>query len=363
MGSAPVFAQTQSQDLVKWRASVSTTSNDNFFNTPSAPVSERTTTETVGVNLSVPYSLQRFELDASLLSNQYQTNSNFNYTGANYNAAWLWSITPVLHGTLSSTRAESLVAATDSVDATQRNKTTTQNNSLASAYDLGGPWQMTAGVVNSSTVNERAVIGQADNHSSGVNAGLRYALGSGNALAYFRQVAKGDSTANYVLTTDDVSVLWVISGNTTLNGHLAFLQQRFDSTPQFDFSGTSGSATIAWQITGKTSVNAGWQRDLASYQTNNSTYTQTDSVSIGPIWQISPITSLRMQYRSGVLSDQGSATSSRQDKLQDTSIAFSWQPYQKLSVTATLAESSRSSNVANTDFKAQSITLAAVLSF
>lgn len=366
-GSTAALAQSsQAQDLVKFRASVNSVSNDNFLNSSTSPVSERITSETVGVNLSVPYSLQRFELDASLVANQFETNSNFNYTAKNFNGTWIWSVTPQLHGTLNSTRTEALVPANDSADPTQRNKTTSQNTALAAAYELGGPWQVTAGIVNSNVVNERAVTGQSDNHATGANAGVRYVLGSGNSLAYFRQIASGDSSANYLLTTDDVAVVWVLSGNTTLNGHVAYIQQRFDSTPQYDFSGTSGGVNMNWRATGKVSVLVGWQRDLASYQTLGSTHTQTDSVTIAPVWQISPFTSLRMQYRSGVVNDQGSPVgqpSGRQDNLQDTSINLSWQPYTKLSLTAGVAEISRSSNVANTDFKSRLITLGAVFSF
>lgn len=363
-GSTGAFAQTQ--DLVTWRANASATSNDNFFNSSTAPVSERVTAETLGVNVAIPYSLQRFELDASLVSNQYQTYSNFDFTGQNFNATWFWSFTPQLHGTLNSTRTESLNAPTDSVDPTQRNKNTVQNTALAAAYDLGGPWQLTAGAVNSSTTSERAVIGQTNNSSTGVNAGVRYALGSGNSLAYFHQVANGTSNTSYTQNTDDVALVWVLSGNTTLNGHLAQIQQRFDATHQFDFSGTTGGVNVVWRISGKTSLTAGWQRDLTSYQTAFSSYTQTDTVTIAPVWQISPITALRAQYKAGVLNDEGNPFGNapfRQDRTQDTSISFSWQPYTRLSLMATVGETSRSSNVANTDFRARQLSLTALFSF
>lgn len=364
LGSSSVLAQ--SQDVVKWRANVGTTTNDNFFNTTNAPVTERVTTETVGVTLALPYSLQRFELDASLVANQYQTYSNFDYVGQNFNATWFWSFTPQLHGTLNSTRTQSLNAPTDSVNPTQRNKSTVQNNALAAAYDLSGPWQLTAGAVNNNTVNESAVIGQTDDHVTGVNAGVRYTLGSGNSLAYFRQVANGENSSKYVQTIDDVAVVWVLSGNTTFNGHLAYLQQQFDGASQYNFSGTTGSANLVWRITGKTSLTAGWQRDLTSYQTPGASYTQTDMFSVAPVWQISPITSVRLQYRDSVVTDQGNpfgTPSARRDHIQDTSLSFSWQPYQQLSLSAAVGQTNRSSNIAINEYTARTLTLAAVFSF
>jgi len=364
LGSAGAYAQTQ--DGIKWRASLGVSNTDNIFNASTAPVSDTITSESLGVNLSLPSGLQRFELDASVVANQYQKTTNFDYTGTNFNASWLWSLTPQLRGTLGSIRTETLNSANDSVNPNLRNKLSTQTTVLTAAYDLGGPWQITGGAVNTNTVNERAVIGQPDNHSTGVNAGVRYALGSGNSVAYFHQVAQGNSSSNYVATTDDLSLVWVLSGNTTFNGHIANVQHRYDGASQYDFNGTSGGASLVWRLTGKTSITAGWQRDLASYQTNTASYTQTDSFSIAPVWQISPITSMRLQYRSGQLTDQGSpfgTNSGRQDQLQDTSISFNWQPYQLVSLSATLSESSRSSNVAGTDFRSRLLALLAVFSF
>lgn len=364
IGSSGAFAQ--SQDGVTWRTNVSTTSNDNFFNTSSSPVSERVTSETLGVLLAVPYGLQRFELDASLVANQYQTYNGFDYTAQNYSGTWFWGFTPRLHGTLNTNRIESLTGPSLNVDPTQRNKSTVKASTLLAAYDLGGPWQITAGANNSNTANERAVIGQSDDSSSSVNAGVRYVMGSGSSLAYFHQEGNGSSNSHYTQTTDDLAMVWILSGNTTLNGHVAQSQQRFDTTPQFDFSGTSGGVGVVWRLTGKTSINAGWQRDLARYQTANSSYTQTDSVSIGPSWQISSITALRAQYRTGMLTDQGNPFGNapfRQERQEDASIAFSWQPFTRVNFTATLGQTSRSSNVANTDYVARQFSLAALISF
>jgi Putative beta-barrel porin 2 len=158
----------------------------------------------------------------------------------------------------------------------------------------------------------------------------------------------------------------VLSGNTSVNGRLAFLQQHFGVAPQFDFGGTSGALMVTWRATGKTSVTAGWQRSLTSYQTAGTTHTQTDSYTAGPAWQISPKTSLRLQYSYAVRDDQGNPTgvpTSRQDRTQDTSLSYSWQPHPLATLSATVGDSVRSSNVANADYTARQLTLAAQFSF
>ncbi len=359
-------AWAQSQDVVSLRSTLGILNNDNFFSANANPVSERVTSQTIGVRVAIPEGLQRFELDASLTGNQHQTYTSFDYIAQNYSAGWMWSVTPQFHGSLTSTRTESLNAATDSANPNLRNKNTTQNTALSAVYELGGPWQVTGGVSSSNSINERALIGQADNRSTAANVGARYVLGSGNMLAYSLQTANGNNINDYTSVIHDFSGVWVLTGNTTLNGRIAQMQQRYGATPQYDFSGVSGAVSVVWRVSGKISLNAGWQRDLASYQTAGTTHTQTDAFSIGPSWQISPKTAVRFQHRNAVRDDQGNPAGvpgTRQDRLQDTSITFSWQPRPLATLSATLGEANRSSNIANTDFVARTFSVNALFNF
>lgn len=361
-----VGAWAQSQDVVSLRTSLSILNNDNFFSANSSPVSERVTSQTIGVRVAIPEGLQRFELDASLTGNQHQTYTSFDFIAQNYSAGWMWSATPQFHGSVTSARTESLNAATDSANPNLRNKNTTQNTALSAVYELGGPWEVMGGVSNNNSINEQALIGQADNRSTAANLGVRYVLSSGNLLAYSVQTANGNSINDYTSVTHDVSGVWVLTGNTTLNGRIAQIQQRYGATPQYDFSGVFGSVSVVWRVSGKVSLNAGWQRDLASYQTTGTTHTRTDAFSVGPTWQMSPKTSMRLQHRNAVRDDQGNPTGipgNRQDRLQDTSISFSWQPRPLATLSATLGEASRNSNQANTDFIARTFSVNALFNF
>jgi hypothetical protein len=73
-----------------------------------------------------------------------------------------------------------------------------------------------------------------------------------------------------------------------------------------------------------------------------------------------------MQYRSGTIRDRGNpfgVPSSRQDRLQDTTLSFGWQPLQKLSLSADMTETIRSSNLINRDFTVHLVTFTATLLF
>jgi exopolysaccharide biosynthesis operon protein EpsL len=362
--TASVSAQVE--DNLKLRANLTGSTDDNFFRTSNAAVSERITSQSIGVNMMLPVSLQTFLLDASLTSNQHQINSNFNFVGQNYNAAWQWGLTPRLRGSLTSDRVESLNANSDSLTPTLRNKNVTQNTALSSVYEMGGPWQLTVGVSDTSTTNERALISQTDNRSSGLNAGLRYVLASGNSLAYSLRNASGTSGNDYRSTAHDFSANWIPSGNTSFNARIAYLDQRFSLVPQFDFSGVSGAVSLSWRASGKVTVNSGWQRDLSAYQTAGTTHTQTDAFNVGANWSIKARTSVGLQYRSSVRNDQGNPSgvaATRQDRLQDLSLRFNWQPSPSVALGATLTQYMRNTNQANADFDANQLSLSAQVSF
>lgn len=354
-------------DNLTLRAGLSLQHDDNFFRSASATaVSEQITTQSVGVHLNVPVSLQRFELDVGLTNYQHRDFDSFDYLGKTYSAAWRWSFTPQLHGNVTSTRAETLNAPSDSLNPTLRNRRSTTTHGFDAAYDLGGPWQLLAGYTRTASLNEQALIGEANERSTTYNAGVRYVLTSGNSLAYNLSHERGTSTSRFSGETHDFSSVWAFSGNTSLAGHLAYLKRDYSTAPQFDYDGFGGGMNIVWRATGKITVTAGWQRELASYQTAGSTNTVSDAITLAPVWQISPITSLSGQYRYIIRRDSGNPTglaSNRKDNTRETSIVYSWQPRPFVSLSASLAHSQRSSNLVGFGFSDNLASLSAQFSF
>ncbi len=369
LGIGEACAQTPALilDNLIFRAGLGLQHDDNFFRSPAfTAVSEQITTQSVGVRLSVPVSLQRFELDVGLTNNLHRDFDRFDYLAKNYSAAWRWSFTPQLHGNLTSTRVETLNAPSDSLNPTLRNRNATTTHGLDAIYELGGPWQLLAGYSRSTSLNEQPLIGDTNDRSTNYRAGVRYSFGSGNSLAYNLNRDQGSNISDYTGVTHDLSGVWVLSGNTSINGNLAYLVRDYSTTPQYDFDGFEGGVNVNWRATGKITVNAGWQRALASYQTAGASYTQTDTLTVAPVWQISPITSVSAQYRHVVRRDQGNPSgiaSVRRDAMRETSLTYAWQARSFVSLSASLAHSRRTSNIAGLDYSDNLASLSAQFSF
>jgi exopolysaccharide biosynthesis operon protein EpsL len=357
----------QAQDVVTYRASVAISQDDNFLRGPTATaVTEEIYTQNIGARIAVPYSLQRFELDIGLTNYKQKRFSNFDYLSKNYTGSWFWSYTPRLRGTLSTSRTESLNATSDSVNPGLRNRNVSTITGLTAEYELGGALRVLGGYTSSRSINEQALIGQSDNQSNSYNTGLRYSLASGSSVGYGFQRSFGSSTNGYVQTTHSLNGAWQPGGSTSVTVRVAHSDQHYSLTPEYDFSGISGSASMVWRLTGKTTLTTGWQRDLASFQTSGSTHTRTDTLSVAPAWQVNAKNSVGASYRYSLRSNQGSPTGiadQRHDILRDTSISYSWQPRQFATVSTSYTHSVRTSDNIGLDYISRLASLSAQFSF
>ncbi|MDP2021114.1 MAG: outer membrane beta-barrel protein, partial [Hydrogenophaga sp.] len=168
-------------------------------------------------------------------------------------------------------------------------------------------------------------------------------------------------------TDNALRLHWVISGNTTADISAAHIQRTHPHYAQRDYSGNNAAASLKWNITGKSTLTAGWVREISSYQTASSNYSQTDRFSLGPIWQVSPKAVVRLRHevaqRDYLAPPTGQAATRRSDTTRDTSLSFDWQPYQSLILSASLQNASRVSNLAGLDYDSNMATLSAQFTF
>jgi len=381
-------ATAQQRDTVVFDASVGIATDNNLFRLPDGvntqaligkpDPSERTTTTVLGMRLDKSYSLQRFKADVSLIDYKYQNFDYLNFTARNYNAAWLWSLTPRLRGNLSAERVQRLNSFDDAQNITRRNERIIATTRFDGVFDLGGAWRALGGVVRSKETNQQTVVADADYSANSANVGMRYDFASGNSVAYLRKTARGEylnrtlSNTNLIddsfdQTTDEVQVRWRFSGSNLVELNAAQVKRSHPHFGQRDYSASSGGVKVNWALTPKTMLVTELARELGSYQTANTNYTQTDRVTIGPVWQLSPKTVMSLSYavaRRDYLGTPSNLTASqRSDDTSTTVLKLQWQPYPSTSISASVQNSSRSSNQNNLDFNSNTAQISAQFSY
>jgi exopolysaccharide biosynthesis operon protein EpsL len=380
--TASVWAQAE--DTFKFNAAYSLMSDSNLFRLPASTnfnallgkssAEEKISTTSIGFSINKAYSLQRLEFDASLVNYAYQNFSSLSFAATNYAAAWRWSLTPRLTGNITSSRKETQNSFADSVGASQQNLRTDTNARFDAFYDLGGAWRVLGGVSNSGQLNQLPSVAQGDFTAQAADLALRYQMGSGSSLTYTTRNAQGkyvNRALNAAALLDDgytqidneLKARWVLDGHFTADLSAAQVARTHPNFSQRDYSGLNTSANMTWSITGKSALTAGWSRDIASYQTNTANYSQTNRLTLGPVWQISPKTTARLSYAAATIDYLNSPTGlvgvPRSDNTRDITLSIDWQPHPKLAVSAALQNATRASTAANLDFDSNMLTLTA----
>lgn len=410
--AAPAWAQTDEPPF-KLNAGYSRLSDSNPLRLPSG-TADQINTATLGFSFNTRQSLQQFELDVNLIDHQYQHFTERNFTAHNYNAAWRWALTPRLHGNFTTDRKESLNTdlltsnGNESLNAERKDSPgsltdaqgvprTNTNTRFDALYEIDGVWRVLGGVSKSTQTDlliqgqtpvQVQVIGE-DYRSSSADVGLRYAFTSGNALTYTARTTEGNYL-NHLPSSDglydgsfrqldnEMRLHWILTGNTTADISATHVNRTHPHFAQLDYSGLNTGIKLNWNITGKTSLAASWMRELASDQHDaaspnddfnyNSTHSQTNRLSLGPVWKASAKTVVRLNYefaqRDYLDSPTGvDAAAQRSDTMHNTILAVAWQPYKYVTLGASLQRATRTSNLPNLDYDSNMATLSAKFSY
>lgn len=384
-------AQAQTPDPVTLSAAYTLQTESNLYRLPAdantqallgtSSAAERIGITSLGLAVNKAYSLQRFELNLNLVDYRYQNFDHLSFTARNYTGAWRWSLTPRLHGNLTAERKETLNNFADyqgNSQRTQRNQRTDSANRFDAVYEIDGSWRALAGVAQQKQINQQTLLADSDYSANSAQVGVGYVFASGSSLTYHLKSASG-SYLNRSLSAaglyddafdqldTDLRLHWLIDGKTSVDLSTTHISRTHPHFAQRDYSGLNASASLSWSLSAKTALSVGWARELSSYQTSYANYSQTDRFWLGPVWQLSPKAVLRLRYELAQRDYLGRPSAivglQRNDTTRDASVSFDWQPYQRLTLSASLQYSQRDSSLPGLDYTSNMATISAQYSY
>lgn len=364
---------------LQFRVGQSLVRDSNVFRSPDATRrSDTYGVTTLGVKLDKRYSLQRIELDVYAQDYRYQDFSQLDFTAVNYDAAWRWSVTPKLRGNLTADRREFVDNSADVLvgagGSSAVNRRTESAVGLDAEYDLGAAWRLVGGVFQRE-LNNTLTTAEANSTVNGAEVGARYVFRTGNSLAYRFKNGDGkySGQADATLPRDFSDVEhefrfeWTPTGRSTVQGRLGNLDRQHKNSPDRDFSGWTGRVNANWVLTGKTQLDAGFIRELSSYQTTNTNFYEGERLYISPVWKPTEKTALRLRLEQGTRNYKGAPVGQvaldRRDKTALASLSAEWEVLRSLTVAVTAQRDRRTSNVAGADYKANSVGVSALFRF
>lgn len=384
--SLPVFllsltVHADDKDPLNVIVGVSEQHDNNIFRVPSGMALssglerwDNITTTYAGVRVDKQYSMQRLKFDFTLTAYRYQNNGFLDFEAKDYNAAWLWSLTPSLTGTLSADRRQQLIAFQDNRNFSVANISTTENQHFEADFSPHGSWHLLGGFTRSSQTNSQTFNPQPSFSMNSLDAGLKYVFPSGTAITLMGHDRRGDygrsapdpvsllDTA-FDETEEEAKLDWLISAKSRINLRAAYVTHEEDHFSQRDYSGTVGRMEYNWMPTGKLQVAVAASSELSSYQTDDSSYTRYDTLSVSPTYAVSNKVTMRASASVSERTFLGKGvipSSDRVDteKLASVGIYWSplrsidiyWSPLRNVSIGGNLQRSSRSSTSPGLDF-------------
>jgi exopolysaccharide biosynthesis operon protein EpsL len=371
-------AYADDKDTINVIAGVNRLHDNNLFRTSSSESSDNITATYAGIRIDKPYAQQRFKFDYKLTANRYQNNDFLDFNAKDYKAAWLWTLTPYLTGTLSADRKQQLNDFRDFNSSTVKSVRTVETQHFEADFSPHGNWHLLGGVTRIDLTNSQTFNEESDFTMNSVDAGLKYVFTSGNTITFMGHDRKGTYQkreldpgllfdTGFDETEAEAKLDWTLTGKSKLNMRLAHVNRDHDNFSQRNYSGAVGRVGYTWTPTGKTQLVVAASTDLSSFQTSYSSYYRNDVLSISPMYSISSkITakaSASISERTFLGDGSDPTAQDRVDRYKNASIGLSWTPYRSVTIGADIRHSTRNSNIVNRDFTDTTVGLSADLLF
>lgn len=370
-GAAPAFCRADQDDAFNFAGGAALRYDDNLFRLPSGgtgPVPDKSSrsdfvyTVYAGLRVDKPYAQQRVQFDVTATQYSYRNNDFLNFTALDYRGAWLWSLTPHLTGNLSTERVSELTSYADLQNTTHRNIRTNTTQRFDADWQAGGGWHLVGGASHRRSSADEAALTAVGNHEqNSLEGGIKYVSPANNSLTVLRRESRGNyigrslDAANLLDTGYDQSdsemrAFWQVTGHSTLDARLGYMERTHRNFAQRDFSGATGSMSYQWAPTGKLRFTLATGRNLLSYQESTNSYYVSDFVAFTPAWLLTDKTTVslrlnlaRNDYRGAV--GTVATPTMREDRIRAAELRAVWRPLRTVDVDGYIAREQRSTNL------------------
>ncbi|WP_228522796.1 XrtB/PEP-CTERM-associated polysaccharide biosynthesis outer membrane protein EpsL [Methylophilus sp. 14] len=368
LSALPLTVTADEFDTIQFSTSINRAYDDNLFRVKNNQSSDQITTSTAGVKLDKTYSLQRFIVDVSYVDYKYQTNDFLDFEALNYDAKWLWSLTPSLTGSLTTSRNKTLNGFSDFRSFTQ-NIRTIDISQFRAEYSPYKVWALIGGLTETDVTNSQTFNAIAEYNSTAFDYGARYSFASGSNLSFLGHKRNGqfDRALNSFSLFDngfseneyELDFVLKATGKSNLSSKLAHLSRDYDNFTVRNYDVWIGYIKYDLLLTGKIRANLDLTRTASPFETNYSTYSVTDSANIGLSYLFSDKITFMLNGRLAQRDFRQGITpglANRSDDEQSVSGSVTWRPIKNIGFTLSSIKSSRNASSAFNNFDYDDLT-------
>lgn len=338
---------------------------DNQVAPPGLTKSDTISSTAVVAGIDQRFSRQRVNGSATVRSNRYGSNEQFN--GQSYNAtlALDWETLETLRGNVNvgADRAQrSDIRGRNGQFITDGNTETRNRFGATASLGIAGPLGLEVGLNGLRVRYSSSLADYANYTETSGFGGLRYRLGGATSVSLGLRQTRTDYPNLLIATLDprdkrtrndvDIGMVWVPSGTSRLDLRLSQGKTKHDQLPQRDFSGSSGAVTWSWTPGGRLRLNARAARDIgqsSQFFTTASAFSQTlDSLRVSADYDLTgkiTLTSALQTYRRNLdRTGQLATPVTGSDTTSTVTLGARWTPLRSVSVGCQASAEKRGSN-------------------
>ena len=333
-----------------------------------SPISKEDTIYQTKAGVAVDWMLSRQKVlaDVSVTDNQFDKNSNLNYTGQAVDLKWNWLVGSYLTGQLGWSQKQTL---------NDFSNTATQNSSKKDQQTLNflGKWRYApdweVGVkLSSYDLSYDLQALQANDRRSAKKALFwNYITHAGNRVGVTWQREDGEYPEREltVLSVIDpkyqqdsllLNVVWQVTIKSKLSADIGWNGRTHPTLSERDYDGFNTKIAYAWFPTAKTMLDVNLYRQLVSSNYVDSTFSENTGYTVSAAWRMSEKVSFNGMFKQETR-DYVAQVNGFKERYDSVVASVTYQPYSMLDISLQLNQSLRDSTRLLRDYEAQTIVL------
>lgn len=348
-----------------------------FIGSPTKSDSYRITS--LGLNLDIPVSRQRFKAGYAVNEARYHRFKDLNFDGYNGQALWLWELGNQASGRLGYSESYALASLSD-FQTRIPNPLKVKQSYFDAAYLLTPSWRLGAGASQLRQSNGDSARRADDVEVLAANASIAYLSRAGNSLGGSVAVEDGrfpnpqivgGAAFDNAYTQRSASLLldWTLTGKSHLYVRAGLVKRGYVQLPQRDFDGRVLRVEYEWKATGKLAVLGIVQRDISPVEDIRTSFVRVTGAALRPTLSITEKTSVSANLEYSVrdyLGDPQLALGlapERTDRVRSATLNLSYRPVPRAILMLGLQRESRSSTLDFGDYRTSVIRFSARIAF
>jgi len=345
----------------------------------------------VGLNVDLPVSRQRFQLGYARNYSRYDHFTELDLDGYDGRALWLWQLGNDANGQLSYTENLSL-ASFANIAGVKPDPLKVRQAQLNGAYLVTPRWRLQLGATGFQQRNGETTLRVNDIDIVGGDASLAYATPANTFVGVGVRAEDGRfPNRPFVPASSDPNVVpsvfdnayrqygvdlvadWTVTGLSRLNARVGRISRRNEHLSERDFYGTAVRVQYDWKPTGRLSLNASVVQDISPYDDIKASYVFVKGVSFRPTFALTGKIDVSGIFEYSIrdyLGDPNLAPAdtqgtlpTRTDHVRSATLALSYRPIRVITLQASAQRETRSSTIPFGDYEVNVYSLSARLAF